>query len=836
MTTAGLSSSEAQRRLARDGPNELEQHAKPSQVLRFLAQFRDVTVLALIAAAVIAVALGLGEAGSPLERFGDAGAIAVIVLLNAVIGFVQERRAESALEALSAMTAPTAVVERDGERLEVPARELVVDDLVLLEEGSRVPADLRLVQASALFVDEAVLTGESESVAKRASEEDMSSLPLAERLGECFAGTFVASGKGRAVVLRTGMQTELGKIAALLDRVLPPPTPLAQQLNRFGTVLVIISVAIGLALMGLGMAVGQMNLRQGFLTAVSLAVAAIPEGLPAVTTIVLALGVQRLAAKHALIRRLPTVETLGAVTLICTDKTGTLTQNLMSVREVFDGGDDARRQRLVTGAHLATGGDGTDRALGRWACEHGAIGQPDIAQEYPFDAKLKLVSAVAEVDGLRIVFTRGAPEAVMARCAAGDLEGARAAIDEWAERGLRVIALAVRPVGAATVRAEVESQLELVGLYGLSDPPRPEVPAAIGEAARAGVRTMMITGDHPATARAIAREVGLDLRGRRVATGRELQALSDEELRATVRDIAVVARATAEDKLRVVQALDELGEIVAMTGDGVNDAPALRAATVGVAMGKGGTDVAREASDMVLSDDNYATIVAAIAQGRTLYSNIKRFIVFLLAVNAGLVFAVLGASLLGWPALLTPTQILWINLVTNGMPALALGMEPVHLDPLSEPPRTVNAALLDRSDIVWITVHGLVIAGLGLLAFWLYADRGAVALSTQRTAAFTVLALAPLFHAFASRSRTALAHRLGLFTNRTLLWAAAAAVGLQAFAIYAPGVQLVFKTQALGVYELALALALSSAAYLACEVHKVLLSSRSRVSNDKEIT
>ncbi|MCA9599599.1 MAG: cation-transporting P-type ATPase [Myxococcales bacterium] len=897
----GLSVSDATERRQRDGDNVLEEAAPPSPVRQFLEQFTDITVIALLVAAALAVALAWSEPEKQtfLGRFGDAIAIGIIVLMNAAIGFVQERKAERALRALRRLGAPEATVLRAGERVRVPAAEVARGDVVLVSEGDRVPADARLVAAEDLVVTEAALTGESQPVQKETTRLDAETA-LAERANMLFMGTHVGRGVGRAVVVHTGMRTELGSIATLLGQVRSPDTPLQKSLRRFGTWVVVGCALVGAVVFAVGLVRLEAPIGFLLLTAVSLAVAAIPEGLPAITTIVLALGVQRMAKKNALVRRLAAVETLGSATVICTDKTGTLTQNRMTVRRmlagsreltvelgadeqtlVFERGDEEPASflphhpfgELVLGCGFSPAareienergeseirGDPTDAAL---LSLHSALASRadkkresyPVERVVPFDRERKMTTVVARGEDALFAFAHGAPESILERAETvlhddgelrplGDAERERVhrTVEDWAADGLRVLAVARSVVPAddpppssrrVDVIARFERDMTLLGLVGLADPPRPEVPRALRRAARAGVKTVMITGDHPRTAEAIAREIGMlsdlsdDERSRSVLTGRELEALSEAERRARVRDLRVLARATAQDKLELVQALKAAGEVVAMTGDGVNDAPAIKAASIGVAMGQGGTDVTREAADMVLLDDNYATIVSAIEEGRIVYGNIKRFIVFLFAVNTGLVLSVLVAALLGWQPILTPTQILWINLITNGLPALALGMEPATGDPMREAPRDSEAALVSAGELRWLLGYGTLMGVLGLLVFegyrLSYVHLAGGELAVARTATFTLLAVAPLFHALSSRSRRDSVFTLGFGKNWRLLGAFVVALGLQAVAVYVPVLQSVFQTVPLSLRDVSVVLGLSMAVWLVGEAEKLL--------------
>jgi P-type Ca2+ transporter type 2C len=877
----GLGAPQAAERLAEHGRNELEEAAGRSVLRQLLSQFSDVTVLALLGAAVLATVIGLLEPGERalLERFGDAIAIGIIVLLNAAIGFVQERKAERALRALGRLGAPEAMVIRSGETQRIPAAELVPGDLVLLAEGARVPADLRLVDISDLLVSEAALTGESASVDKDTSEALSEQTPLAERRNMAFLGTHVVRGSAHGIVVDSGMRTELGRIASMLGRVESPETPLQISLHRFGLLVVAACLLVGALVFGVGLWRTQASFTFLLLTGVSLAVAAIPEGLPAITTIVLALGVQRMAKRNALIRRLSAVETLGSADLICTDKTGTLTENKMSVRRVHAGGASHELESLLGTAQLppaldalvqASGfapsasrsedgkevrGDPTDAALlALHLSLHGSAPSsrapgPESLRALPFDGERKMATEIATASGMVLSFSHGAPERLLALAdrvvdergteepLSAELRGhLEAVIEQWAADGLRVLALArskseaiepgrVKDEPRAQLLERFETNLVLIGLVGIADPPRAEAAQSIARARAAGVSTIMITGDHPLTARAIAAEVGLLDQPGEIVLGPELDQLSDGELQKRAEGVRVVARAQAESKLRLVEALGAGGHVVAMTGDGVNDAPAIKAASIGIAMGQSGTDVAREAADMVLFDDNYATIVSAIEEGRVIYGNIKRFILFLFSVNAGLVASVFVAAVLGWPPILTPTQILWINLITNGLPAIALGMEPVQADPMRDPPRDPRAPLVERGELLWLLAYGGLMGALGMTTFASYqALAGGVLegdlLVRARTATFTVLAIGPLFHALNCRSRDESLLSLGLWSNWRLLGAFAIALLLQAIAVYVPVVERVFGTAPLSLPELATALAVSASVWLVGEGEK----------------
>ncbi len=872
--TAGLSTAEAARRLTLHGPNTLRETQPEPWWRRFLRQFRELVIWILLAAAVISSALG---------DWADTAAIAAIVLVNAIIGFLQEERAARALAALQRLSAPATKVVRDGVVRPLPARELVPGDHIEIEAGDSVPADARLITAFGLRVQESALTGESEPVAKDAAAVLDAEAPLGDRRTIVHAGTVVAAGRGAAVVVATGMDTELGRIAGLLERGAPERTPLQRRLGELGRVLIVVCLAVvGIVVLlelGRGRPVTEVLLR-----AVSLAVAAVPEGLPAVVTVVLAIGVQRMVARNALVRRLPSVETLGSVTVICSDKTGTLTRNEMTVREIVTatgtfrvtGGGyaphggffradpgyapadshahpaaavspraDPDLARLLGIAARCTSatvqptrdgswevvGDPTEGALVVAALKAG-LPHEDPAEpivfELPFDSDRKRMSVVVQrADGTRSLDLKGATEAVLPRCVAEwrggtvvPLSAARRreilrTASAMAGRALRVLSLACRDLAAAEPLAadadRAERDLVHVGLVGMIDPPRDEVQRAVERCRTAGIRPVMITGDHPATALAIGRELGLANADGRAVTGAELDALSDAGLAAAVRDIAVYARVSAEHKLRVVNALRQHGEVVAMTGDGVNDAPAVKAADIGIAMGITGTDVTKEAADMVLTDDNFASIVAAIEEGRGIYDNIRKFIHYLLSCNAGEVLLVFGAALAGWPAPLQAIQILWLNLVTDGLPALALGLEPPEDDIMERPPRPPHEAVITRGRGLLILAHGGLVAAVSLAAFWLTWRGGddEATIAHAQTITFCTAAFAQLFFAIGCRSDRVTAFRAGFLANPALLVAIALSTLLQVAVVTLPFARPVFAAEAAVRHEWLLVLGLA---------------------------
>ncbi len=857
----GLTEHDVSERKARHGPNALPAQKTPSLLSRLVLQFKDPTVMALLVAALIAVALGWNETGGVLHRFGDAIAIALITVLNAVISLVQEGRAVKALRSLEELKAERARVRRSAKHAYISAEELVPGDVVLVDKGERVPADLRLVHSSDLSALEAVLSGESEPVDKDHAQVHATDQPLAERSNMLFSGTLVARGRAEGIAVATGPQTEFGRLAVLLGTIESPTTPLQLRLRRFGSLLVVACLGLGVLVTLLGLLRHQAPLSVLLLTGISLAVAAVPEGLPAITTVVLAMGVQRMASRNAIVRHLSAVEALGGAHIICTDKTGTLTEGRMRTRHiftpegeyVFDGKhcyepdalgaplgivpDDLslvlRLARNVLGAHQSESGsiegDPTDVALLELGVALNAPGSR-VLWELPFTSDRKRASVCIEDEGGACLLVHGAPERVLEKCSrtfarhgTRDLSSADHAaihkrLDAFAAQGFRMLGLAQKSLAATTTSSsasDAEVALTFIGLVALRDPPREEVPRALQHAALAGVRTVMITGDHPRTALAIAHEIGLDVSAENVATGPDIEALSEADLKVRAEHVRVIARATAVTKLRFVKALRSLGHVVAMTGDGVNDAPALKAATIGVAMGKVGTEVARDAADLVLTDDNYATIVAAIEEGRGIFANIRRFIAFLLTANAGLTLTVLGAAVLGWPPALLPTQILWINLITNGLPALALGMEPISEDLMKRRPE--RHSIVNGGDTVSLLVNGVWMGALGLFVFDFYQGHS-VALAQTMT--FTVMALGPLFFAFASRSKEHTLFELGLFSNPRLCGAFAVALGLQALALFVPGLKEVFHTTPPSWTDMAVACAAAASCWVIGEAQK----------------
>ena len=893
----GLTAAEVSARLARDGYNELPEAPRPSALRKFLEQFTNPIVITLLVAAVIAIVDGARNTSAPLlVRFGDATAILLIVALNAVLGFYQERRAEAALDALQKMQTPAARVRRDNKVSVVPAREVVTGDMLELEAGDAIPADARLVQTANVAAEESSLTGESAPVGKDARSAVASDATLGDRSNMVYLGTSLVRGRARALVIATGPNTEIGKLSKLIQSAGEgQKTPLEDKLDAFGKKILWTCLALSVLLFARGMFQGVRSWNELLLEAVSLAVAAIPEGLPAITTITLALGMQRMAKRGAIIRKLAAVETLGSATVICSDKTGTLTQNEMTVREVYASGVnyavtgtgyDPRGELLApdgavveahgkTLRHLLSGvaicnnaqlerrsddswkviGDPTEGALLTLAAKAGVpreslISSVQLIRELPFDSDRKRMTVLAlDGRGREIVYAKGSADVLVRLCSRYQTDAGVLPLDAAAEArlmavadrmsaaSLRVLGVARRvvrdapsagddappPSAADRPEHELEEQLTFVGLVGMIDPPRVGVKEAIRLCAEASVRAVMITGDHKLTAVAIARELGLWEDGALAITGAELEAMTDTTLEASVDHARVFARVTAEQKLRIVKAFKARGHVVAMTGDGVNDAPALREAHIGVAMGKDGTDVARQAADMVIADDNFATIVEAVREGRAIYRNIQKFIYFLLSSNAGLLAAVFTASFMGGLQPLTPLMILWINLVTNGLPALALGIDPPDPSQMAEPPRKTTTGLLTGREYFGIAFVGLWMGGCAIAAYaWPWPDNGgADGILRARSFAFTLLAISPLFHAFNCRSPIVSALSMKPLLSKALVLSVVVSAAIHLVSIFVVGLRPVFRTFPMTAYEWGVTLALSASIIPAIELAKL---------------
>ncbi len=832
---AGLDVAEALRRRAARGPNLLREAPRRRWYGVLAAQFRDFMILVLLAAAALAALTG----GSH-----DVVVILAIVLLNAAIGFSQEYRAEAAIHSLRRMAAPAARVRRAGQVSTLPASQLVPGDVVLIGAGSVVPADLRLVEAADLALDESALTGESQAVSKQVDALAGEALAVAERRNMVFKGTTVARGRGVGLCVATGMDTELGRIAGLLAASSAELTPLQKRLATFGRRLSLLVIGICLVILAAGLLRGE-PLMLMLLTSISLAVAAIPEALPAVVTISLALGARKMVRRHALVRHLPAVETLGSVTYACTDKTGTLTENRMRVRSWFVDGQECAvppampdgdwlrlREALAVSNDVESGarglvGDPTEVALVEAAEEMGlsrveAAAQLPRSAELPFDAGRQRMTTVHHERSGSVAFVKGAPEAVLPLCVLDSetAASAAAAARSMAEAGRRVLAIATRAFeGRSAEPAEAEAGLDFLGLVGLEDPPRPEAAAAVGACHEAGIVPIMITGDHPATAHSIAREVGLLPEGGRVLTGAEIESLDVPALAAILGEPVAFARVSPEHKIRIVEALKSRGEFVAMTGDGVNDAPALRRADIGVAMGRGGTDVAREAADMVLLDDNFATLVAAVEEGRRIYDNVRKFVKYTMTSNTAEVLTLLLAPFLGMPLPLLPIQILWINLVTDGLPGLALTVERAERDVMRRPPRPPAESLFGRGLWQHMAAVGGLMAALALLSLaWALVERS----EGWQTLVFTVLVFAQLMHVVAIRSERDSLLTRGLFTNLPLAAVVAGSVLVQLVIVYTPQGNAWFHTVPLSAAELGVACAAALAILAAVEAEKYL--------------
>jgi Ca2+-transporting ATPase len=842
---AGLSETDAKKRLKQNGYNELDQGEKQSALLLFFSQFKDFMVLVLLGATLISGLLG---------EYVDAIAIIAIVIINGFLGFFQERRAEKSLQALQELSAPQVYVLRDGQWKKIASRDVVVGDILKFSSGDRIGADVRIIESKSLQIEESALTGESVPVSKTTGHLTAANLGIGDLENMAFMGTMVTRGSGIGVVVATGMKTAMGQIADLLQNAETMTTPLQRRLEQLGKILIIVALLLTVLVVVVGVIQGH-DLYTMFLAGVSLAVAAIPEGLPAIVTVALSLGVQRMIRKNAIVRKLPAVETLGCASVICSDKTGTMTQNKMTVTHLWSGGttwtvdgvgyepygtfyekesqkhvkineEKALKQMLMFGmlcnhaemkeskGEYAVDGDPTEGALLVSAMKAGfsrdlLLKEYEVVQEFPFDSARKMMSVIIRDHyGRQFIVTKGAPDVLAGisesilwngkrQYLSNDLKNkVKISINALASQALRTIAIGFREIPPKTIildETEAEKNLTFIGMQGMIDPPRPEVKAAIKECKEAGIRTIMITGDHVITAQAIAKQLGIFTKNSKAIDGNALSDMSVEEIEEVVGDVSVFARVSPDHKLKIVKALQNKGHIVAMTGDGVNDAPAIKTADIGVAMGNTGTDVAKEASALVLLDDNFATIKAAIKEGRNIYENIRKFVRYLLASNVGEILVMLFAMLLALPLPLIPIQILWVNLVTDGLPAMALGLDQPEEDVMKRKPRSPNEGVFARG-LGWKVIsRGFLIGLMTLFAFMIIYNDNPSQLAYAQTVAFATLVMAQLIHVFDCRSEKSVFAR-NPFGNKYLVWAVISSIALMLVVIYYPPLQVIFHT------------------------------------------
>ncbi len=842
----GLSADKVKELQGKYGENKLKEKKKKSNIQRFFDQFKDVMIIILIIAAVVSFGVVIAEKNWG-ELFEPA-LILLIVILNAVMGVYQEGKAEKALDALKNMSAPHARVIRDGKEQVIDAALLVPGDIIKLEAGDFIPADARLLASASLKSEESALTGESVPSEKEADAEITADAPLGDRSNMVFSGCSITYGTALAVVTATGMDTQMGKIANLLHGEGDSQTPLQKKLAQLGKYLGIMALAACAVIFVVGL-LNEIPVMEIFMTSVSLAVSAIPEGLPAIVTIVLSIGVQRMVKKNALIRRLPAVETLGSASIICSDKTGTLTQNRMTLKKAYvDGGEveditynDSEKVRALlnygtlccdgsvifsedTEQHI---GDPTETAI-VYAAHKNGFTKESLNKDYPrlatipFDSDRKLMSTVNKINGKNIVIVKGAFDMMAERCIKGDLKRAKQITEEMSENALRVLAIAYKIIDTVPenpTSEELENSLTFMGLVGMIDPPREEAKAAVATCRKAGIKPVMITGDHVVTAKAIAKELGIFLQGDMAITGAELDNMTEEELDSKVELISVYARVSPENKIRIVKAWQRKGQVVSMTGDGVNDAPALKAADIGCAMGITGTDVAKGAADMTLTDDNFATIVDAVKEGRGIYANIKKVVGFLLGTNIGEVITVFFAMLLWHKTPLLSMQLLWINLVTDSLPAIALGMEPVEADIMERKPKPKNEGIFANGLGVRVVLQGFMFAVLTLIAFfvgWKWNDN----LSYGQTMAFMVLSVSQIIQSFNMRSDRSL-FKIGAFGNKTLNKAAIVSLLLVAIVLFTP-VRIAFGLELLPITLYLIALGLIIVPLIIMELSKAI--------------
>lgn len=857
----GLSDSEAKSRKEKYGENRLEEKGSRTIFQMLVDQFKDFLIIILIIASIISIAVG---------ELTDGIVILLIVILNAVLGVFQENKASNALKALQDMASPKAKVVRDGETKVIDSLDVVIGDIVLLEAGDYIPADLRLIDSANLKVDESALTGESVAVEKFADEVIPEDAPIGDRINSAYMSTIVTYGRASGIVTATGMDTEIGKIADMLNESKDDETPLQKKLAQFGKLLGIICIAVCVIIFGIGVARGQ-DMLEVFLIAVSLAVAAIPEGLPAVVTVVLAMGMQRMVKRNAIVKRLAAVETLGSTTVICTDKTGTLTQNKMTVTEIFDGKEDwdvtgtgysfegeiksegrniedidmlLNAMVLCNDAEISDDdviGDPTEGALIVAGAKAGKM-REDMNEKYPrineipFDSDRKLMSTLNEMDGKDVLFTKGALDVVFSRCdrilkdgevqpvTEEDRERIREKNKNYAESALRVLGYAYKETENKKDISDEENSLIFLGLTGMIDPPREEAKKAISLCKEAGIRVVMITGDHITTASAIGEQIGILDENSRALEGAAINDMSESELSETVKNTNVFARVSPEHKVKIVDSIRGNNEVVAMTGDGVNDAPSLKRADIGVAMGITGTDVSKEAANMILTDDNFASIVDAVEEGRIIYSNIRKFVGFLLSCNIGEILIIFLSMLAGWGAPLVAIQLLWVNLITDSLPAFALGLEPKNENVMDRNPRHPDEPLVDRHMKLAIGFQSVGLA-IGTLASFrlghIFIEAGQDPELLPKTFCFVTLICGEMLRAYSARSETKPIHSMKIFSNKLLNIAVIVAIGLLLAVMYIPGLQDIFHTVALSPKQLGIAVGFSIIPIIAGELAKI---------------
>ncbi len=866
--TVGLSTAQVEEKRAQFGENKLKEKKKKSLFARFFEQFKDVMIIILLIAAAISLGVaiydGISHGFDPIEMI-EPFLILAIVLINAIMGVVQESKAEKALDALKNMSAPHARVIRDGVEKIIMSSELVPGDIIKLEAGDFVPADARLIKSVNLKSEESALTGESVPSEKYAEAEVKEKAPIGDRTNMVFSGCSITYGTALAIVTATGMDTEMGKIAGILANENETKTPLQEKLAKLGSVLGILVLGICFVMFVVQIirdGLGFDNIIGSFMSAISLAVSAIPEGLPAVVTIVLSIGVQRMVKRNAIIRRLPAVETLGSASIICSDKTGTLTMNRMTLvkayvegqedlEDISENNSDVVKKLLTYGTLCSDGsviindgkethiGDPTETSIVLAAYKNG-LGKDELNEKYPrlaeipFDSDRKLMSTVNEIDGKKVVIVKGAVDVMEKRCIKGDFDKAKEMNEKMTSDALRVLAVGYKFIDEVPSELKpetLENGLTFMGLVGMIDPPRPEAKEAVAVCKKAGIKAVMITGDHVSTASAIARELGILNEGDLAITGADLDEMSDEELDQKVSQISVYARVSPENKIRIVKAWQKKGQVVSMTGDGVNDAPALKAADIGCAMGITGTDVAKGAADMTLTDDNFATIVEAVKEGRGIFENIRKVVGFLLSTNLAEVLVVfISTVILGYIAGLDnpfiPIQLLWINLVTDSLPAVALGMEAVESDIMYQKPKSKNESLFSHGLGVKIGLNGLLLtittlAGYIFGAYIMKDPSGVLNHEAGSTMAFMVLAMSQLVQALNMRSSHSL-FKVGFFSNRTMNISLLVCTALTAFVLFVPGVVSVFGMMTLDWWMYLIGLGLSLLPILVMEIAKAI--------------